>query len=678
VGDPSVTPCVGESGNCKEWSLNLGPDAGSICGKVELRIEQGAARAVHFGQKPSEAGSTLLSEVWPCEADHGLPVIEMTSRDCTVMYDRNFMLGDASVQHLMDDLHSMHLSVHAETDVAALWAALAGTGRGVPSCLIIPGLSQVFWAGHETALFEYVQRGGQLYVVGGRTNSGILRDVFGLVVRDAHSGNAQMLQTKGLGEQTQLCAERWVKVLPVLNQLVCVGLEAMAARVEDAAVIATGLYAGEGAGSDGFGLLEVSVGHGLLEYFAFDWHFSFEEQRRPWAMMFALLIKCNEQRRAAPTEPRRLHGDGTSWDEFTALPPNAEDPPFVLDSVVQPEWSEASLVDESLAVSDIEVSIAFECESGGASNTAEPSSCDAASRLQVLEPASLFYKALQRKKLALQMKTFAVPHVVRVLSPCADSAMLGINEACDFRAGGSVSYSSSIAYVQVVDGAARLALCKRPICRGMVSSAARLLESCPESAGQRGLVGRVVRAMMNTQMNTMETCLQVHSLAQGEVSEAQLLAQLETGTASTDMSESSEALEEALSGIFAHELRLPALALEATEDVGGIFESLLGGQDLLEVSDAGLRVAVQVTPLASSLSSDVPVSIIHGPGHDDIPITQKQTFQGAHNLQMLALQPRWSQEGVDPSAPQIRVVFEDVVMKDDPAAVIRVFPTKLR
>lgn len=368
-------------------------------------------------------------------------------------------------------------------------------------------------------------------------------------------------------------------------------------------------------------------------------------------------------------------------------------------------WEAASPITNEPVEPDIEVSIALAC-----GQMLGYRSCDDV-RENMLETLTTqdsdFYVALMDDGIKLDLSHFAPPHIIKVLSECPplqniEDAVLTMNAACGFGIetdeAKSATFSSSTAFlrehviqsrlgVEVLTKDLRQQVCRRPLCRGHVLRLHKLLVGCGEGAGHKSVIARIVSAVDTS----MDSCLEVHSANQGDATHSEVSGGT-MGVWSSDMSEVNHvlvkgidtgshaemrAVEEAISRILSDELRLPLFAFE---ERGGsfadIFDPLLGGPNVLAVGDSNLRVAASVTPMNSCEPFDEAVGIFAG--LKDMPVHQSAEFDNQHNLQMLAIQPGWNEQDVDPSFARIRIIFEEIVAKDDTSAVIRIFPAALK
>eukprot|EP00930_Biecheleria_cincta_P078546 TRINITY_DN6605_c0_g1_i1.p1 TRINITY_DN6605_c0_g1~~TRINITY_DN6605_c0_g1_i1.p1 ORF type:complete len:2172 (+),score=339.95 TRINITY_DN6605_c0_g1_i1:34-6549(+) len=689
AGDPSVSPCAGGTSSCAEWSLDLNHSKHEACGSLVLRVEAGAAQAVNLGTRKSLAGQVTLT-LPPCVSmgPESALVAGATSSDQGCLFLNAHSFVAPASQNLFGDLHDSHIDLKSARVLHAFLSQLASW-----PCAIIPKLSRIIWS-HEDVkqtLFDYVRHGGQLFVTGGRINRDILHDIFGLVLLPGtNAGSAQKLQTNGLSASDDACAQRWLHNLPVLNEVVSVKPAAMASSVAGHAVTTQGIFSSDDSSSD-FGVLKAQVEAGSVWYLGFDWHQSDPAARRPWAMTIGLMIECSAVQSSgawhhAAAERRLLPGVITAEKLFPNSP-----------------IAGRALLEADGGVEDLEVTIALQCEhqDSGSDRSAGSGDADASSCMGVrekmmqvlLEPSSMFYNSLKNSGLSFELNRFSPPHILEVLSSCPgvgqmDDAMLAMNTACNFHDPddgssftGSVDFARSHMLeshlgLELLDDTLRKEVCRRPICRGMVRVASNLVSSCPETAGHKSVVARVVKAIEAT----TDSCLEVHSASQaGGSSDSSEVNHIVLSGVDTGSNAEMLALERAVEKILAQTLHLPNLALEEPgASIADVFDPLLGGPNMLAVSDTTLRVAAQVTPLNSGEPFDAPVSMMKGPLKQEIPINQRVEFDGAHNLHMLAIQPSWNEQDVDPSFVRIRVIFEDVVTKDNPDAVIRVFPTHLR
>ncbi|CAE7040113.1 CLT3 [Symbiodinium sp. KB8] len=329
----------------------------------------------------------------------------------------------------------------------------------------------------------------------------------------------------------------------------------------------------------------------------------------------------------------------------------------------------------------------------------------------LVTPESGFYAALA-PDMSLHLLHFAPPHIIRALSECPpieriEESVLQMNAACNFRdaRGDDASeglYTSSTAFlrlhlfqsqlgVEMLSQHLQKQVCRRPLCRGYAEVLRQRVRGCPEDAGHKGVIARVARAVDTT----MASCLEVHSASHGDATHSEVSSGggALAGVWSSDMSEKNHvlisgldtgsaaemrAVEAAVGRILADELQLPLFAFEERgQSFADVFDPLLGGPNVFTVTESRLRVAAQLTPLPSGEPFDESVGRFNEP-KQEIPVQQNAYFAEQHNLQMLAIQPRWNEQGIDPSRLRIRIIFEEVVTKDDPSAVIRVFPVALR
>eukprot|EP00931_Biecheleriopsis_adriatica_P057676 TRINITY_DN3422_c4_g1_i1.p1 TRINITY_DN3422_c4_g1~~TRINITY_DN3422_c4_g1_i1.p1 ORF type:complete len:2383 (+),score=448.38 TRINITY_DN3422_c4_g1_i1:66-7214(+) len=380
-------------------------------------------------------------------------------------------------------------------------------------------------------------------------------------------------------------------------------------------------------------------------------------------------------------------------------------------------WAEKSSITGHAEEPDLEISISLECEYRHdriSEHEADASSCDGL-RTKMMEsllvPTSSFYSSMQGNGMQLHLHHFSPPQIIEVMSECApieaiEDAVFNVNVACNFHEEGTYTaeYTSSTDImrshlvqsrlgIQLFDEKLKQEVCHRPLCRGMALRARDLLKGCPESAGHKGVIAVVVEAIHTT----MDSCLEVHSPSEKGATHPEVESgnkKAVRGVWSSDISEVGEvllagldsgsvpemrALERAVVKILASELHLPALPLEEKgASFADVFDPLLGGPNIMMVSDTDLRIKAQVTPLKSAEPFDSPVAVFDEDKKDEIPISQRVEYEGVHNLHMIGLQPRWNQHDVDPSYLRIRVIFEDIVAKDDVNAVIRVFPVYMR
>ncbi|CAE7701496.1 CLT3 [Symbiodinium pilosum] len=313
----------------------------------------------------------------------------------------------------------------------------------------------------------------------------------------------------------------------------------------------------------------------------------------------------------------------------------------------------------------------------------------------LLTPESGFYAALAPKT-NLQLVHFAPPHIIQVLSDCPPIEKI---EESDTRHAVALLgrkprrshlFQSQLG-VEMLSRDLRKQVCRRPLCRGYAELLRETVRGCPEDAGHKGIVARVARAVDTT----MASCLEAAPLEKNHV----LVSGIDTGSPAE-----MRAVEAAVGRILANELQLPLFAFEERgQSLADIFDPFLGGPNVFAVTDSHLRawssainqlkasqgiseltagsfliqVAAQLTPLSSGEPFDESVGRFDE-ADQEIPVKQKSFFAEQHNLQMLAIQPQWNEQGVDPARMRIRIIFEDIVSKDDPAAIIRIFPVALR
>ncbi|CAJ1426683.1 unnamed protein product [Effrenium voratum] len=736
VADPEVTPCITGPDSCSEWSLDV--RGLKACGQLSLQVEAGAVRALTHPLS-SFAGLAQMTHPVPCGSG-SLAYDEVPKLRCLELTDPVVLVPGQSNANFHGDLLATHVVLQAADTRGAFLAALRKGPHTTP-CAIVPKVAMKFWSGEERMIFEYVRKGGQLYSIGGHQNRALL-EVFGLTAAHGHSGNLQFLQD--MGGEADRKAEKcgFLPKLPVLNSMSSVKLGADARAHHFGQVVrGKGLYAAEETYSEynSFGVVEVEVGHGVLDYFAFDWFDEVQEDRRPWAMQFALLAQCNAEHRphvsAAPAQPQAWPGAPgagaaapSAVAAAAAYPVAAGGQPFAPDQqpsadqyaqYAQPgrllaekeehpelkaldAWEAASPVTGDPVEPDLEISIAMPCELQGEPN------CEKVRQtmVQQLLEGSAFYETLQDGGIQLELSHFAPPHVIRVLSRCPPlediaEGLLYMNAACDFGAEGQDRFTSSTAFlrkhliqsrlgVEVLTKELRHQVCRSPLCRGHVLHLRKKLEGC-EDLGHEVHAASVSRIVGAVALG-MESCLEVHSVVQGDATHGEVAGESgrAVGVWSSDMSEVNvvrlqgldtgspaemRAVEHGARQILAKELKLPFFAFE---ERGGsfadVFDPLLGGPNVF-VQDRNLRVAAQLTPLVSSEPFDEAVGLLEG---EDLPIHQSPMYETQHNLQMLALQPAWGQQNVDPSSLRLRVIFEEIVTKDDLSAVIRVFPKALR
>jgi len=750
IGDPAVTPCIAGPASCSEWSVDLQHASSRPCGTLELRIERGAVREVGQQRESKEAHAAMEHPVSCSSVAFDEGPRSGVAR-CFLVHDGLMLDKGPSTPNLLSDLGKAHMDV-STVSLADFWRRVSDGPRSTP-CVIIPKVAKKFWLGHERLLFDYVLHGGQLYIAGGHFNRRALHDVFGFNLQHAHSGNVQYLQD-GHRSVAPQCSDKWLKMLPVLNAMTAVKLPPRG-QAFGHTVTATGLYSAQETSSsfNSFGLVDLQLGGGKAAYFAFDWHDDVSQERRAWAITFAMLVECNAdqvevsempvdsrargwQAPAAPA-PRMQkvsyegshsasgmpyqsmqfgpgnrqvpnpgkHREGASW------PRRLQEEGQALDA-----WEEASLTGDPVEP-DLEVSIALTCpfrpDSSDRLSEADASSCDGIQEKMLenlVTPESGFYAALA-PDMSLHLLHFAPPHIIRALSDCPpieriEESVLQMNAACNFRdARGDASeglYTSSTAFlrlhlfqsqlgVEMLSQHLQKQVCRRPLCRGYAEILRQRVRGCPEDAGHKGVIARVARAVDTT----MASCLEVHSASHGDATHSEVSSGggALAGVWSSDMSEKNHvlisgidtgsaaemrAVEAAVGRILADELQLPLFAFEERgQSFADIFDPLLGGPNVFTVTESRLRVAAQLTPLPSGEPFDESVGRFNEP-KQEIPVQQNAYFAEQHNLQMLAIQPRWNEQGIDPSRLRIRIIFEEVVTKDDPSAVIRIFPVALR
>lgn len=760
ISDQRVIPCITGPDSCTEWSLDVTDAGKDACGQLSLRVEEGAVRAVRNEHITSHESLASVSHPIPCGSFD-----EPSRPKCLELNDPVVLEPGQSNLNFQVDLRGGHIDVVTADSRSSFLGGLRKGAKDTP-CAIIPKVAMKFWNGAERVLYEYVRQGGQLYVTGGHHNREILRDVFGLDVQHGHSGNVQHLQkldAKGNSvsgpsfSQLQQCSSHWLRELPVLNAMSSVKFSSLRANHFSHEVAAIGMYSAEEtfAEANSFSVVEVTVGTGLMEYFAFDWYENLQEDRRPWAMQLALLAECNAKRRSAQSflgasqsvggpqasaaeayrpaakytesaqtgsqevvsgssQPYRRpskYAENAQSDGHFHFGPAGQQPAWQ-PGESQPRrlealdaWKAASPLTGDPVEPDLEVSIAVACDAGE-----RAANCDGLrdEMLQtLLTPDSDFYTSLADNGMKLDLSHFAPPHVIKVLSECPslqriEDAVLTMNAACGFRASHESKFSGSTAFlrehviqsrlgVEVLTEKLRKQVCHRPVCRGHVLRLHKLLAGCGEGSGHKSVIARIVTAVDTS----IDSCLEVHSATQGDATHSEVAsAGSAVGVWSSDMSEVNHvlvkgidtgsqaemrAVEDAVSRILAEDLQLPMFAFE---ERGGsfadIFDPLLGGPNVLAVGDANLRVAASITPIQSSEPFDEAVGIFEQIEEKNTPVRQNPEFNNQHNLQMLAIQPEWNQQDVDPSFARIRIIFEDIVAKDDLSAIIRIIPAALK
>eukprot|EP00913_Durusdinium_trenchii_P030383 g28460.t1 len=310
ISDQRVIPCITGPDSCTEWSLDVTDAGKDACGQLSLRVEEGAVRAVRNEHITSHESLASVSHPIPCGSFD-----EPSRPKCLELNDPVVLEPGQSNLNFQVDLRGGHIDVVTADSRSSFLGGLRKGAKDTP-CAIIPKVAMKFWNGAERVLYEYVRQGGQLYVTGGHHNREILRDVFGLDVQHGHSGNVQHLQkldAKGNSERaaSSECDELCKIFIPESKPL------------------QIGMYSAEEtfAEANSFSVVEVTVGTGLMEYFAFDWYENLQEDRRPWAMQLALLAECVRLglaalgARVAPVQPEERLWE---WYPFM-LPPQGRD-----------------------------------------------------------------------------------------------------------------------------------------------------------------------------------------------------------------------------------------------------------------------------------------------------------------------------------------------------------------
>eukprot|EP00439_Symbiodinium_sp_Y106_P004080 s4149_g1.t1 len=290
IGDPAVTPCIAGPASCSEWSVDLQHASSRPCGTLELRIERGAVREVGQQRESKEAHAAMEHPVSCSSVAFDEGPRSGVAR-CFLVHDGLMLDKGPSTPNLLSDLGKAHMDV-STVSLADFWRRVSDGPRSTP-CVIIPKVAKKFWLGHERILFDYVLHGGQLYIAGGHFNRRALHDVFGFNLQHAHSGNVQYLQD-GHRSVAPQCSDKWLKMLPVLNAMTAVKLPPRG-QAFGHTVTATGLYSAQETSSsfNSFGLVDLQLGGGKAAYFAFDWHDDVSQERRAWAITFAMLVECN-------------------------------------------------------------------------------------------------------------------------------------------------------------------------------------------------------------------------------------------------------------------------------------------------------------------------------------------------------------------------------------------------
>ncbi|CAE7040106.1 NaCP60E [Symbiodinium sp. KB8] len=239
IGDPAVTPCIAGPASCSEWSVDLQRALASKGPRRKPMLRWNILRRAPLWLLMRAPGQTDLQS----ELNPGLVLPGAV----------NFMIKCLLVHDglLLD--------------------------KGC-SAFVRLGIHYAGWV---------VPRAGHF-------NRRALHDVFGFNLQHAHSGNVQYLQD-GHRSVAPQCSDKWLKMLPVLNAMTAVKLPPRG-QAFGHTVTATGLYSAQETSSsfNSFGLVDLQLGGGKAAYFAFDWHDDVPQERRAWAITFAMLAGCNE------------------------------------------------------------------------------------------------------------------------------------------------------------------------------------------------------------------------------------------------------------------------------------------------------------------------------------------------------------------------------------------------
>eukprot|EP00931_Biecheleriopsis_adriatica_P066369 TRINITY_DN40744_c0_g1_i1.p1 TRINITY_DN40744_c0_g1~~TRINITY_DN40744_c0_g1_i1.p1 ORF type:complete len:2252 (-),score=317.91 TRINITY_DN40744_c0_g1_i1:39-6794(-) len=691
ISGSQVTPCTGLDGDCAIWSLDAGADGRPSCGGLEVHVEAGAVQSVDDNEASLESTAQVAPATkcptWNPTAGH----------TCLLLWGHNFVKSNCAV-NFRDDLDRLHIQYQVETDPEHLLRRLQ-SGSYLPRCVLVPPLQASFvehfkqeehgirsirinrkrhrW---EEAFFKYVQQGGQLYIAGSLQNVQFVSRTFRLFLSPAETGRRQVPTepppSPELGSTSGLPIE-----LPVLNQMTCVKLTETTSFRDGDEVVASGLYSsGHVAptdGSFGFGVLEVGVGNGFVEYMAFDWHSQSSAKREPWARLLQTLLKINLGRWAPPPPlpplGRRLNADQATIDwpgrELSACPAS----------------SLAPINDEQ----DFECTFSYRClESHSRSNMLD--ACEPARQhltAMIGSRDTPFFARMRYRCINLQLQYFSPAIAVKLDETCPtwaaiDEVTEDMKAACGFGFGPDASVlevevTKTDLGVEAFSSGVRTAVCQQPFCRGQMVRLTKLFAKCPGEAGLKGERARLAR-MLST---TVKSCARAGGAKRNV--QNHFLAKGINGISPAEQ----DALADAIRVALADQLDLHLGASRNVNPILALAATLAGIKIITDsVEEEGL-VTVKVHPVdvvqdawARAMGSSKPSP---APSGQDLVAYIPEGLPGGacqgcsvRNLQVVNVQPAIGSSSVSPEGA-IRIFFDDVVVVDNPNAKIRIYPQAL-